>query len=130
LTVTLTRVSHLIGWVGVIAIIVLSLLPGGTRPRMHLFTITQWEHFAAYIVTAALLAQGRTNRAHYFLIGLFLSALAAVLEVGQIWVPGRDAKLSDWVAGASGAWTGVAIWPIVLATHARAHALSQRHQKR
>lgn len=121
---TLTKVSHFLGWVCVIAIIILSWLPSGTRPRTHLFAITQWEHFAAYFVAAALLAQGRTSRKDHFLIPILLGALAAMLEVGQIWVPGRDAKLSDWIAGAAGGWAGVAVWPMLQAAHSFARMLS------
>jgi VanZ family protein len=100
------------GWVGVAAIVVLSLLPSEARPRVHLLVITQWEHFTAYFFTAGLLAYGRANRRHCLLIGLFLTALAAALEIGQIWVPGRDAKVSDWLAGASGGPAGIATFAI------------------
>jgi VanZ family protein len=118
-----SRIIRMIAWMGVAAIIVLSLLPGDLRPNIHPFEITQFEHVSAYIVTGAALALGYADLGPRFrsqcLIGLFLMILAAILEASQIWIPGRHARVIDWAAGAFGGWVGIGIVLLALWAHSR-----------
>ncbi|TBW37000.1 VanZ family protein [Siculibacillus lacustris] len=88
------------------AIVVLSLLPGTYRP--HTGASGNFEHVLAYAGTGLLLALGwavaRTWRGP-----VFLSAAAALLEVAQIWIPGRSAGLDNWAASTFGATLGVVL---------------------
>jgi VanZ family protein len=96
-------VARAVGYLGVVAIAVLSLLPGSWRPRV--LAVSQFEHVAAYGAIGALLALG--HPASPSVIALLLIAYAAALELGQLLVPGRTASLIDVAAGGLGALIGV-----------------------
>ncbi len=95
------------GWLAVIAIAVLSLVPASARP--HVFAVSQLEHVAAYCATAAALACGYPGRRNLLTVGLLLTVYAAALETAQFFVPGRTARLIDVVAGGLGAWIGAGL---------------------
>ncbi|MGX7705894.1 hypothetical protein [Methylobacterium sp. Gmos1] len=67
----------------------------------------QLEHLAAYAGTAGLLGLG-FPRAPARRLALGLGLLAGLLEIGQIWVPGRTAQFVDFAASAGGALLGLA----------------------
>jgi VanZ family protein len=98
---------RIVAWSGVAAIVVLSLLPGHDRP--HLVEVSQFEHVGAYGAAGVALALGYTQLRSHVMIGLCLMALAGALELGQLWVPGRNARVIDWAAGSLGAWAGIAL---------------------
>ncbi|MFH6782840.1 MULTISPECIES: hypothetical protein [Methylobacterium] len=83
----------------------------------------QVEHLVAYAGTALLLGIG-FHRAPAWRLGLALGVLAAVLEIGQIRVPGRTAQGIDVVASAAGALAGLCAARIVGRT--AAHFLAAR----
>lgn len=68
----------------------------------------QFEHVVAYAGTALLLGLGffRVPARH---LGLALVVLGGVLEIGQIWVPGRTAQAIDFAASVGGALSGLAV---------------------
>jgi len=101
------RLLRAVGWLGVIAIAVLSLVPGQARP--HVMEVSQIEHASAYCATAAALAWGHAGRRNALTVGLLLTVYAAVLEATQIYVPGRSARLIDFAASGVGAWIGVGL---------------------
>ncbi len=117
--VTGLRLLRAIAWSGVAGIVVLSLLPGQVRPDLHPFQVTQLEHLGAYFVTGAVLSLAYTERRLHILIGMFLATLAAVLEISQLLIPGRQARMLDWIAGTVGAWAGVVLILTVLWWQAR-----------
>ncbi len=100
----------------VIALAVLSWLPREMEVRADAFGIPgQIEHVVAYLGTGAIIKLGWSmNRTRWMLVGLV--ALAAVLEVGQVWVPGRTSQVIDFAASSSGALAG--LW----AAHAGLHS--------
>ena len=98
----------------VIALVVLSWLPKEMETRTGV--PGRIEHVVAYLGTGAMLKLGwPLHRTRWMLAGLV--GLAAVLEVGQVWVPGRTSQAIDFVASSSGALAG--LW----AVHAVFHAL-------
>jgi VanZ family protein len=101
----LKHIFHFLGWMIVIAIAVLTAGPGEWRPQT--FVPAQFERFAAYFVASSLLAFGVTGRRRVILIGMLMMLYAGVLETAQLWIPGRDAGITDFAAKASGAWFGV-----------------------
>jgi VanZ family protein len=101
------RLSLLLGWFGILAITILSLVPIELRP--HVLAVSQFEHVGAYFATGVALALPFRTRKTLVLVCFSLSLLAALLEVAQLWIPGRDSRLIDWVAGSLGAWAGVAV---------------------
>lgn len=99
------RVAIRIAAVGcVVALVVLSWLPKEMEARTGM--PGQIEHVVAYLGTGALLGWGWARlRTHRLAAGLI--ALAAILEIGQIWIPGRTSQLVDLAASAAGALAGL-----------------------
>ena len=64
------------------------------------------EHLFAYFCTAAVLTLAYPRSSRLKLMG-GLIGYAALLEAGQLYVPGRTAQTFDWAAGALGAMLGV-----------------------
>jgi VanZ family protein len=63
---------------------------------------TRLEHVAAYLIAgiSVIIAYPRTPT---WSIAAILSAYAGILELGQMYIPGRHAALLDWLASSSGA---------------------------
>jgi VanZ family protein len=93
------------GWLGLLAIVVISVVPRRLRPDVlgerHI------EHFAAYPGVAVPLAAGYRGRYQPILIGLLPSACAGVLEIIQLWIDGRSSSVADFVVSSRHAWAGV-----------------------
>lgn len=74
-----------------------------------MLSVSQIEHIIAYAVTALLLAVGYPVFRQRLLIVGGLSLYAGTLEILQIFVPERTAKVIDFVAGSSGALAAVLV---------------------
>jgi len=108
----MTRFMRAAGWALLLGIAVLSLVP----PSFRLVTSAPHnvEHLA--IFAAAGLAFGLGYRSHYLLQTIGCLAFAGAVEVSQHWVPGRHARLSDFIIDAISACIGVAAaWLIIKA---------------
>jgi VanZ family protein len=88
----------------VAALVWLSWIPRDWETRTSL--PAQAEHAIAYAGTAVLFALGSGAALRWWRIGVPLVVLGAVLEIGQIWSPGRSAQLVDFLASGSGALLG------------------------
>ena len=99
------RLAALAGWLGIVVIAVLSLVPGDYRP--HTFLPGHAEHVLAYALTGMALAVGYPQTRPRVLWFLGLSAAGAVFEVLQLWDPGRSPSLIDAAACSSGAALGM-----------------------
>ncbi len=107
----LTRIS---AWLAVLAIIVLSVVPGNMRPDV--LGNDHAEHFAAYFVAGSLFAAGYQVPV---LSGVFLTICAGSLELVQLWIPGRAATAGDFTASTIGAWVGLLAIVVVRRAHER-----------
>jgi len=97
------------GGLAVVVFAVLSLVPWQFRP--HTGAPGPLEHIAAYTIIGGLLTFGYHRRSQPFIVVLSLSLCAAILEIAQIWVPGRDPKFIDFAASSAGALIGSAmVW--------------------
>jgi hypothetical protein len=99
------------GWTSVLALIVLSLVPGTQRP--HTWLPGQIEHLAAYCGTAVLLGLGYPTAEARFRIGLMLALLAAVLEMMQLWIPDRHPQFIDFAVSSAGVCLGISAVAVV-----------------
>jgi VanZ family protein len=65
------------------------------------------EHFAAYFLTSIVLipAYQKTVRSLLLCIGLVI--YAGLLETAQLWVPGRAARITDFIASSIGILAGI-----------------------
>jgi VanZ family protein len=95
------------GALAVVAFAFLSLVPWQLRP--HTGAPESFEHLAAYALAGALLTVGYGKRIQPSIIVLSLFLYAAILEIAQIWVPGRDPKFIDFAASSAGALIGSAL---------------------
>jgi len=100
---------RLVGWSEIVVIGVLSLLPGDMRPHRGPEIPGQLAHFLAYFMTAGVLALGYRARAHAVKITLWLTLYAALLEIAQLWIPGRISRLIDFGASALGVLAGIGV---------------------
>jgi VanZ family protein len=97
---------------GVLAIIALSLVPGINRP--HTGLPGKAEHFIAYCATASTFALGFCSRTSRVMIALGLMLLAGLMEILQLWVPGRHPAIGDAVVSGTGALFGIAVGALLL----------------
>ena len=97
---------RVVGWLAVLAIVVLSVVPGTLRPDV--LGEKHMEHLVAYLGTSILLAAGYPRRFQLILIGVLLASGSGVLEIVQLWIPGRSSSPVDFAASSLGAWVGVA----------------------
>jgi len=102
---TLLQLTKLSAFVGVAAIIVLSLLPGDERP--HTGAGGGPEHFVAYALVGLAFGIGYGSRRQQMLAGAALAILSGCLEVAQIFIPGRTAEFAGWFSSSAGAWAGL-----------------------
>jgi VanZ family protein len=98
---------RLAGWLLVLAIVVISVVPGRLRP--DILGEKHIEHLVAYLGAATLLSFGYPRRLQLLLIGVLLSACSAALEIVQLWISGRTSSAADFAVSSLGAWGGVAI---------------------
>lgn len=105
---------RLLGLMGIVTIVILSLVPGDLRP--HTGEPKQLEHFAAYALVAAVLCIGFSKARQPVAIVIILAVLSAVLEFCQNFIPGCDGNVIDFLASSFGACVGVGLaWILVRA---------------
>ena len=65
------------------------------------------EHFATFVITG--LAFGLAYQFRHAHQAIYLVAFAGAVEAAQLWVPGRHARIADFIVDAISACTGVLI---------------------
>lgn len=91
--ITIARIS---AWGLAAAIVVLSLVPPQLRPETDLpHTL---EHFSIFVATGA--AFGLAYPVRRMLLATWLVTFAGAVELAQLFVPGRHARLSDFLVDA------------------------------
>ena len=98
------KALRMAGWLCVCVLVVLSWIPREWEARTGLPGLI--EHAIAYCGTAAIFAFAYQDPRRWRLIAGFV-VLAGVLEVGQLWVPGRSAQVAGFAASSIGAIAGV-----------------------
>ena len=90
-------------WGLAVMIIVLSLVPPELRPETG--APHDLEHFMAYAVTGIAFCIGYSRRAA--MLAFTLVIFAGCVEISQLFVPGRHARLSDFIVDALAMCFGV-----------------------
>lgn len=96
------------------ALVVFSIVPSGYRPRLPGITLTEYEHFLAYLVLGGLVVISTPRSVRSVTIIAALAAFAGLVEIVQLAIPSRVASVTDFAAGASGAVIGVALAVLAL----------------
>jgi VanZ family protein len=98
------RLALAAGWLLIGAIVVMTLGPVRLRPQ---YGHPQLERFAAYLALGSAFAAAYPRRRAWVTVGL--SAVAVGLEIGQNFIPGRDAGVPDAIAKVLGVAAGVLV---------------------
>src|SRR6266852_4876989 len=107
-----TRVLRMV-WGGCVLVVIIgSLLPGNSIPiqtlgRLHINDKVQ--HALAYAVLALLPVLHEQRRNSVALLLLVAVAMGILLELGQLYSPGRSFDTYDMLADVAGIMVGVAI---------------------
>ncbi len=96
--------AMVLGWLGIVAITALSLVPGFLRPHSGL--PGKMEHALAYGVTGALLFVGYAKPRDRLALWIALAACSALFELLQHLSPGRSPSVGDCLASIAGLSAG------------------------
>ena len=102
--------GRLVPWFVLAAIVVLSLVPPSARPTT--FVPHKIEH--AGIFFADGIAFGITYLGHKWLLSIGAVIFCAGIELAQLMIPGRHARLSDFFVDAIAVCIGIFTGPILL----------------
>jgi hypothetical protein len=109
----LTRTARTLAYIGLAAIVVLSLIPSATRP--HTGAGGDWEHLIAYLLVGLAFGFGyRSLRSHIW-TGMALAAGSGGLELLQNLVPGRSPEWAGFLSSSAGAIMGLVISGVLAA---------------
>jgi VanZ family protein len=101
------QLVRLLSWVVLGAIIMLTVVPPAWRPVTGASQMA--EHLAAFFLLGGFFALG--YRRNLLAVALLVVAGVGLLELCQLFVPGRHARASDFVFNAIGACTAIAaVW--------------------
>jgi VanZ family protein len=99
------RLLQAAAWLLALAIIVLSLSPPSARPATG--AGHNLEHLLIFLATGMAFALGYPRR--FRLLPIALLAFAAAIEIAQIGVPGRHARLSDFLVDVTALYLGLGL---------------------
>ena len=98
-------VARTLAWVGILTIIVLSVVPAVDRPVTG--AGPRFEHFTAFALVAAAFAIGyRLSLIRLLLLAFFF---CGGIELLQVPLPTRHARISDFVIDFVGAWIAIGL---------------------
>jgi len=98
------KTIRIAAWLLAAAIVVLSLVPPELRPILD--APHALEHFAIFSATGFAFGLGYGRQ---YSVAIVLVFFAGVIEVAQLFVPGRHARLSDFIVDALAACIGSAV---------------------
>ena len=101
----MTILLRLFAWLLAAAVVFATLGPPAYRP--HAALTHDGEHALAFVLTGLAFAVAYSRRR--ILVAAIAVALIGVLELLQLFVPGRHARLEDFVVDALAALTGFAV---------------------
>ena len=105
--------ARIIGWTCVLAILALSLAPGGNRPHTGYSGGT--EHLFAYAGTGLVFSLGYQALRERFAIWTSLALVSGLLELAQTQIPGRSSSPVDAIVSTMGLTAGLIIGGVFLA---------------
>jgi VanZ family protein len=122
-SVSVQRAAKIAGWLLLAVIAFFSLSPASYRPVTQLGHNP--EHFLAHVLLGLAFGIGYAER--WRLAALGLVTLTGAIEVAQLLVPGRHARLRDFLIDASAACLGLGLaWIGRIVTTALSRASQSR----
>jgi VanZ family protein len=100
----LQNLSRAAAWILMTAIVLLTIVPPSLRPITP--APHNVEHAAAFLLAGLMFAFGYRGRE--LLLSITALLFCAGLEIGQLFVPGRHARFSDFVVDVIAALMGIA----------------------
>jgi VanZ family protein len=110
-----SKVARTAAWTLAAAIVILSLVPPALRPETS--APHSLEHLLIYAATGFAFGLGYKRR-HDLLAALFV-LFSAAIEIAQLFVPGRHARLTDLVIDAVAACIGLVMPSLLSLARAR-----------
>ena len=104
------KICRITAWLLAIAIIVLSLVPPSYRPTTD--ASHSVEHFAIFLGIGFAAGFGYPGRP--FVLAAWLMVFCGAIEVTQLWVPGRHARLNDLIVDIAAALIGLSVTFVVM----------------
>jgi VanZ family protein len=103
------RLFRVAAWLLSAAIVLLSLSPPSARPVSPVGDNfgSNFEHLLIFLATGGAFALGYPRRIRFLLPAML--AFAAAVEIAQMWVPGRHARLSDFLVDVFSLYFGIGI---------------------
>ena len=104
------KLAKAAAWASVGFIVYATLVPLGMRPALG-WIGPNYERFAAYAVASAFLVLAYPRRP--IRVGILIIAIAVVLEIAQLAIPDRDARVIDTLVKVAGGLAGIvaaALW--------------------
>jgi hypothetical protein len=98
-----SKTARIAAWALVATIVILSLVPPGLRPETGAPNIL--EHFTIYALTGFAFGLGFKRR--HDLLAILLVIFSGSIEIAQLLVQGRHARLSDFIIDAVAACIGL-----------------------
>ncbi len=99
--------ARILAWLCILAIIVLSLVPGSARP--HTICPGRVEHFIAYAGTGFFFGFGYRAPQERLAVWIGLAMASGILEILQAFIPGRSPSPFDALASTCGLTVGLII---------------------
>src|SRR5262249_21730858 len=109
---SLQNVNRVMAWLFLSAIVVLTVVPPDSRPVT--FVPHNIEHAAIFMAAGILF--GTAYLGSKWLLSIGAIVFCAAIELAQLYVPGRHARLGDFVIDATAAVLGVFLGRILLRT--------------
>jgi VanZ family protein len=100
---SIVRIARIAAWCLVLAITLLSVVPAGLRPETA--APHDVEHFAIFFAAGLAFAVGYEHR--HLLMAILFVLYAAAIETIQLFIPGRHARLSDFIVDAAAMCAGL-----------------------
>ena len=106
----LQNINRAVAWLMLSTVVVLTLVPPGARPTT--FVPHEIEHAGAFLAVGISFGMAYLGRERLLSIGAIV--FCAVIELAQLYVPGRHACLSDFIVDSVGGVAGILLGSTLL----------------
>ena len=100
-----TTIGRTVAWLAILAVVLLSIVPAAERPVTGLGHT--FEHFVAFGIVALLFAF--VYRLRFWQLLLLALLFCGGIELLQIPMPARHARISDFIIDVFGSWMAICV---------------------